>query len=170
MKNDNTLVVGKIAAAHGIKGEVKVMPLTDDPERFEELNEVRVKTRSGEKTLHIQGVRYHKNAILITFEEIKDRTQAESLKDFLLEIDREQAVELPEDRYFIVDLIGSDVYENETRIGVLKDVLQFGAADIYVVKTESKELMIPATRENIVDIDIENNRVDVSIPEGLWDL
>ncbi|SHE27555.1 ribosome maturation factor RimM [Alkalibacter saccharofermentans] len=170
MSEKDNLVIGKIVASHGIKGEVKVMPITDDMHRFDDLEEIIVNTDGVKKNLLITGIRYHKNMVLITFADIKDRNGADRLKDSLIEISREDAPPLPEGRYYIVDLVGIDVFEGDIKLGVLKDVLQTGAADIYIIDTPTKQLMLPATEENILDIDIEEGKMKVSIPEGLWDL
>lgn len=170
MSDKDYLVIGKIVASHGIKGETKVMPLTDDIYRFDDLETVIADTKEGSKDLTVKGVRYHKNMVLITFEQIKDRNEADRLKDIYIKIRREDVAPLPEGRYYIVDLVGIEVFEGDKKIGILKDVLQTGAADIYLIDTADKELMLPAIEENIRDIDIKEGKMHVSIPEGLWDL
>ncbi|NTW71986.1 MAG: 16S rRNA processing protein RimM [Eubacteriaceae bacterium] len=170
MKKKDYMVVGKIVAPHGIKGEMKVMPITDDMERFDDLKEVYIEIEGARETFKVDKVRYHKNMVLITFKEIRDRNQTERLKNKYIEIDRKDARELDEGRYYIVDLIGIDIMENGQKIGILKDIIQSGGADLYIIQTPEKELMLPATHENIGDIDIEAGIMHVNIPEGIWDL
>lgn len=169
MKTPN-LVIGKITSAHGVRGEMKVLPMTDDMTRFDLVDQISV--RLGKKVLEytVENVRYHKNKVLLTLEGIKDKDQADGLRNGLIEIPRDQGVELEEDRFYIVDLIGMDVYEDGELIGKLKDVLQYGAADLYVIRENGKEWMLPATKENILSVDLENNRMDVFVPEGLREL
>lgn len=169
MKNP-MLVIGKITSPHGVRGELKVLPMTDDMSRFDLLDTITV--RSGKKVTEyvIENVRYHKNKVLLTLEGIYDKDQADGLRNGLIEIPRDQGVELEEDRYYIVDLVGMDIFENGKRIGRLKEVLQYGAADLYVIDENGKDWMLPATKENILDVDMENNRIDVFVPEGMRDL
>lgn len=169
MKQDK-LIIGKITSPHGVRGEVKVQALTDDMTRFDVLEQVTIRMNGKEKTYAIQQVRYHKNMVLLTLEGITSKNKADELRNGQIVIPREQGIELEEDRYYIVDLIDMDVFENGVRIGRLKEVLQHGAADLYIIEEEQKDLMLPATKENILNVDLEANRMDVFVPEGLRDL
>lgn len=169
MKNE-TLVIGKITSTHGIKGELKVQPLTDDVSRFQLLDQITLAVDGKEKSYPILQVRFHKNMVLLTLEGVNDRNQGEALRNLFIEIPREQGVPLEEDRFYIVDLIGLDVAEKGVVIGTLKEVLQHGAADLYVIQEGDKEWMLPATQENILHVDLEANRMDVFVPEGLREL
>lgn len=165
-----TLVIGKIGAPHGIMGEIKVFPLTDDPSRFELLKEFYIKTKDGYKCYTISKIKYQKSNLIVKLKDINDRNAAEELKNNLVEIDREQGIPLDEDEYYIVDLIGLQVYENNVLLGVLSDVIQSGATDIYAIKTQEKEILVPAISEYILEIDMNNKRILVQIPEGLKEL
>ncbi|HCX65014.1 MAG TPA: 16S rRNA processing protein RimM [Eubacteriaceae bacterium] len=170
MKQEEMMVVGKIVGSHGIKGEMKVFPLTDDIYRFDELTEIFLENKEEKRAYEVKAVRYHKGHVLLTLTGIDDRNKSELLKNKYVQILREQAVSLPEDHFFIVDLIGLDVYENNQPIGRIKDVIQTGAADLYEIETEGKTLLLPATKENILETNIEKKRMDVQVPEGLWSL
>ena len=164
------LVVGKIGAPHGIKGEIKVFPLTDDPTRFEDLKKVYVKSKEGYAEFEMCSVKYNGPHLILKLKEINDRNEADKLKNQYLEISREDGVSLEEDEYFIVDLIGLDVYEGDVKLGVLKDVISTGGTDLYEIQTEEKVLLVPAVSEYILKIDMDNRRIEASIPEGLKEL
>ena len=152
------LRVGVISSTHGIRGEVKVYPTTDDPERFLELDEVILDTGREHKILEIEGVKFFKNDI------------EKYLKKDLL-VDREHAVELGENENFIADLIDMEVVTDEGKVlGTLTDVIETGANDVYAVKTpEGKEILLPAIRDCILDVDVDEKRMTVHVMEGLLD-
>ncbi|KAB3531408.1 16S rRNA processing protein RimM [Alkaliphilus serpentinus] len=160
------LRVGKIASTHGIKGAVKVFPTTDYPERFEELKYVYL-----DKTdkLIINNVQYQKNMVILTFKEFNDINQVERLKGKELFIDESQRRKLPEDTYYIADIIGIDVYtDKDVYLGKVKDIIQTGPSEVYVIgNDEGKEYMIPSVKEFIPIIDIDNKRIVVKPIEGM---
>ena len=161
---EKRMIVGKITGAHGIKGELKVFPMTDDMERFEALPFVYIR---GEKR-DILSVRYQTTTVLLTIKGVETRNDAEALKQSFLEIDRDMAVKLPEGRFFIVDLIGLRVeLENGEVVGTLADVIQAGGNDVYIIKREGKEdALIPAIRQVIKHIDIEEKIMVITPMEG----
>lgn len=163
------LRVGVISSTHGLKGEVKVFPTTDDPERFRKLKKVYLDTGKDYMPLKVTGVKFFKNQVILKFQEFQDINEIEKYRGKDLLIDREQAVPLAENENFIVDLIDMDVYdEEENRLGTLTDVLQTGANDVYVVETdEGKEILLPAIPSCILDVDVEAAKMIVRIPEGL---
>lgn len=163
------LEIGQIVNTFGIKGFVKVVPFTDDIKRFDELEKVYVKTRSEIKEYKIEEVKYHKNMVLIKFKGIDKIEDANLLKDSYLKIDRKDAIPLEEDSYFIVDLIGLDVYTDENvYLGKLEDVFNTGSNDIYVVKDElGKQILLPAIADVIKEINIENKKIIVHLINGL---
>lgn len=171
------LAVGKIINTHGVKGEVKVEPLTDDPRRFEDLEWVYVSKnidandKNTLKKIKILNVKYFKNTVILKLKDIEDIDIAISFKNHFLLIDRENAIELPENTFFIFELIGCEVYEeNDNLLGKVKDVIQTGSNDVYVVKNASnKEILIPAIKSVVKNISIENKKIVVQIPEGLID-
>lgn len=163
------LRVGVIASTHGLKGEVKVFPTTDEPERFRKLKKVFLDTGKEYMPLKIKSVKFFKNQVILKFDEFQDINEVEKYRGKDLLIDREQALPLAENENFIVDLIDMDVYdEEEQRLGTLTDVLQTGANDVYVVETEKgKEILLPAIPSCILEVDVEAAKMIVRIPEGL---
>jgi 16S rRNA processing protein RimM len=166
----STLTIGKITSAHGIRGELKIQPWTDDMSRFDLLDKVTVRLGKTTTEYDILQVRYHKNQVLLTLKGIEDKSQADALRTATLEIPRELGVTPEDGRYLIVDLLGMEVYEDGKAIGTLKEVFQHGAADLYVIQEGDRTWMLPATKENILQVNVEENRMDIFVPEGLRDL
>lgn len=165
------LQIGKIVNIHGVHGEVKLIPLTDDPGRFEDLEWVYVE-RAGSMEKHdIKGVKYVKNSVVLKLSGIESADEAEKFRGNYVLVDREHAVRLPEGSYFICDLIGMDVFDEKGRLlGKLDDVLRTGSNDVYQVKDESgKEILIPALKSVVRGISLEGRRMDVTLPKGLLD-
>ena len=158
--------VGVISNTHGIRGEVKVYPTTDNVRRFDDLKEVYVKSN-----LHVTSVKYFKNMVILKFKEFDNINDIIPYKGMNLLVTRENAIPLEEGEYYIADIIGSKVITDEDKIlGTLTDVLQTGANDVYVVKTkDGKEVLLPSIEECILDRDIENKIVKVHIMKGLLD-
>ena len=163
------LEVGQIVNIFGIKGEVKVMPFTDDITRFDNLEKVYVKTKKEEKLYKIQNVRYHKNMVLIKFENIETPEQAELLRNAFLEIDRENAIPLEEGTYYIADLIGMEVYSDDgNKLGIVEDIYNTGANDIYVVKNDlGKQILLPGIKEVIKEVNLDTEKITVHLIPGL---
>ena len=163
------LRVGVIASTHGLKGEVKVFPTTDEPERFRKLKKVFLDTGKEYLPLKIKSVKFFKNQVILKFDEFQDINEVEKYRGKDLLIDREQALPLAKNENFIVDLIDMDVYDEEEQcLGTLTDVLQTGANDVYVVETEEgKEILLPAIPSCILEVDVEAAKMIVRIPEGL---
>lgn len=163
------LQVGVITTTHGLKGEVKVYPTTDYPERFEEIKEVLLDTGRTKMPLEIQSVRYFKNLVILKFKGINDINDIEKYKQCSLWVTRENATPLYEDEYYIADLIGCTVYlEDDTEFGELTQVIETGANDVYVIKmTDGKEVLIPAIKDCILDVDIEAQEMTIHLMDGL---
>ena len=165
------LRVGVISSTHGIRGEVKVYPTTDDPERFLDLDEVILDTGREHKILEIEGVKFFKNQVILKFKGYDNINDIEKyLKKDLL-VDREHAVEIGENENFIADLIDMEVVTDEGEVlGTLTDVIETGANDVYAVKTpEGKEILLPAIRDCILDVNVDEKRMTVHVMEGLLD-
>ncbi len=165
------LQVGIISSTHGIKGEVKVFPTTDDVNRFKKLKEVILDTGKEKLSLKIEGVRFFKQFAILKFEGYDNINDIEKYRGKSLFVTRENAVKLKKDEYFIADLIGVFV-ENEDGSfkGILKDVIETGANDVYVVQCEDgKEVLIPAIKDCILSVDLENNMIKVHLLDGLLD-
>lgn len=166
------LQVGAIANTHGVVGEVKVFPMTDDINRFKDLEEVYLDTGKEMKKLQVVSCKFVKNQPILKFKEFSNINQVELYKRKGLFVTRDQAVPLGEDEYFIADLIGLTVVCDDTddRLGELEDVLQTGANDVYVVTMDDgKEVLFPVIRECIKKIDLEKQEVRVHIMKGLLD-
>ena len=165
---EDLLKVGVITTTHGVRGEVKVFPTTD-AERFMELEYVILDTVREKRELTIQNVKFFKNLVILKFEGIDYINDIEKYKGKELWVPREEAQELDEDEYYIGDLIGMDVLlEDGTRFGSLKDVMETGANDVYVVETEEgKEVLLPAIHDCIMDVDIEKNAMTIHLMKGL---
>ena len=163
--------VGVISNTHGIRGEVKVYPTTDNVRRFDDLKEVILDTGKEQLILHVTSVKYFKNMVILKFKEFDNINDIIPYKGMDLLVTRENAIPLEEGEYYIADIIGSKVITDEDKIlGTLTDVLQTGANDVYVVKTkDGKEVLLPCIEECILDRDIENKIVKVHIMKGLLD-
>lgn len=163
------LQVGVISSTHGLQGEVKVYPTTDDINRFSDLKEVILDTGKEQITLEIEGVKYFKNQVVLKFKGIDNINDIEKYKGKYLLVTRENAVKLEENEFFIADLIGSKVVTDEGGdLGTLSDIIRTGSNDVYVVETkEGKEVLLPAIDECILDIDVENMIIKVHIMDGL---
>ena len=163
--------VGVISNTHGIRGEVKVYPTTDNVRRFDDLKAVILDTGKEQLNLHVTSVKYFKNMVILKFKEFDNINDIIPYKGMDLLVTRENAIPLEEGEYYIADIIGSKVITDEDKIlGTLTDVLQTGANDVYVVKTkDGKEVLLPSIEECILDRDIENKIVKVHIMKGLLD-
>lgn len=157
------LRVGKIVNTHGLKGEVKVIPLTDDPKRYNELEFVLI---DGIKR-NIEGCKYQKDRVIVKVEGINSIEEAEKYKNKYMEIPREYAVPLEEDTYYIADIIGCSVYDTEGKnLGEVYDVIQTKNNDVYWIR-KPKELLIPVLLDIVMDIDVENKKIVIK-PVGEW--
>ena len=161
--------IGQIVNTHGVKGQVKVNPFTDDLERFEELKSIYIVKNKQLLEYEIEEVKYQKNMLLIKFKKIDDLNMAEKYKGCYLKIHRKDARKLPKDTYFIADIIGSDVITDDGKLlGKVDDIYNTGSNDIYVVKDElGKQILLPNIKEVILDIDIEKQIVTVHLLDGL---
>ncbi len=173
MHDDRYVTVGKILKPQGNQGMLRVLPLTDFPERFFNMDRIPILHRDIRKILSIEEVYSHKRFLVMRFREVPDRSEAEKYKGALLQIPREQVMDLPENAYYIFDIIGCNVFaKNGKFLGTVKDVIQTGANDVYVVEEKSrrKPLLIPALKSIVQHIDPQAGRIEVDLPEGLEEL
>ena len=163
------LEIGQIVNTFGIKGMVKVKPFTDDIRRFDELKTVYVEKNGNQTEYEIEEVKYHKDMVLIKFKGIDKVEQAEILRNSYLTVSRDSVEKLEEGRYYIVDLLGLEVYTDEqVLLGTLEDIFNTGSNDIYVVKDkQGKQILLPAIQDVIKQIDIENKKIIVHLLPGL---
>lgn len=163
------LEIGQIVNTFGIKGMVKIKPFTDDMTRFDELKKIYVQNKTGKKEYEIEEVKYHKQMVLIKFKGIETPEEADVLRESYLIINREDLKPLEEGTYYIVDLIGCEVYTDEgVLLGTLFDIFNTGSNDIYEVKDElGKQILLPAIADVVKEIDLENRKITVHLIEGL---
>lgn len=168
---EDLLRVGVISSTHGVRGEVKVFPTTDDPQRFKKLKEIWLDTGKEKLLLKIEGVKFFKQFAILKFKDYDNINDIEKYKGKELWITRENAVPLEENEYYIADLIGMSVVSDEGKtLGKLIDVLQTGANDVYSVKMENgREALFPAIAECVQSVDIEKGVMIVHVMEGLLD-
>lgn len=163
--------VGKLVNTHGVKGYIKCLPMTDDLERFEELEYIY--TEKDNKKRIINDVWYQKGIVYLKLENIDDMDSAESFKDTYISILEDQLRELPQDSYFLFDLEGMDVYSTEgDYIGEILDIFQTGANDVYEVKNKNKSYLIPAIKDVVKTVNVHDKKMIINVIEGLleWNL
>jgi len=162
--------IGKITGTHGIRGTMRVFPTTEDPSRFERLKEIIVEIRGKQETFHIQKVAFHKQFVLLTVKEITDINVAELYKNGRILIPDAMAIPLGEDEYYNRDLYGLKVVTEEgEELGEITEIFPTGSNDVYVVKKDGKgkELLLPAIKDCIKNVDLENSVMTVKLLEGL---
>ena len=162
--------IGMVINTHGHKGELKILPLTDDINRFNEAEYFYVQKDNEYIKYHIKQCRIHQAKAVIAFCEIPDMNEAQKLKGKYLELPEAELMPLPDGHYYIYQLVGLDVYEGEQFLGKLNDVLKTGSNDVYVVKgTTGKEMYLPAIKEVVGEIDLAAGVMKVTVPPGLLD-
>ena len=161
--------IGQIVNTNGLKGVVKVNPFTDDISKFEELKYIYIQLKSELKKVKIEQVRYNKNQVLLKIEGIDSIEEAEKYRNFYLKIEKKSQEELGEDTYYIVDLIGINVYsENDEYLGTIEDVFPTGSNDVYVVKDNlGKQILVPAIAEVVKEVELKNKKMVIKIIPGL---
>lgn len=161
--------VGVISSTHGVRGEVKVYPTTDDVKRFKKLKEVILDTGREKKTLEIESVKFFKQFAILKFKGIDNINDIEKYKGKSLFVDREHAVRLRKDEYFIADMIGMQVVTDDGEdFGTLKEVIETGANDVYIIDTkEHGEVLIPAIKQCILNVNVEQGIMQIHLMEGL---
>ena len=166
---EKLLQVGVISSTHGVRGEVKVFPTTDDAKRFKKLKKVILDTGREHLPLELESVRFFKQFAIVKFKGIDNINDIEKYKGKSLLVDREHAVKLGKDEYFIADMIGLRVMTDDgEEFGTLKDVLETGANDVYIIDSvKHGEVLIPAIKQCVLDVDIESGKMVIHLMEGL---
>lgn len=169
---EDLLQVGIITSTHGVRGEVKVYPTTDDPRRFRRLKEVVLDTGREKLNLEIEGVKFFKQFVILKFKGLDNINDIEKYRQKSLYVTRKNAVRLQRDEYFIADLIGLKVQDEDgTELGTVKDVIETGANDVYEVEmADGRSLLLPAIKQCILNVDVEKGMMQVHVLEGLLDL
>jgi len=170
------IAIGRVCGGHGLNGELRVLPLTDFPERFLEMERLRLFHPDGKEWRELRPTHFRflegKGLLLVTTAEVVDRTGADLLRGALVKVTAEERIPLPEGRFWIDDLMGLQVKDETTGelLGVIEEVLQTGSNDCYMVRTpEGKLKALPAIRQVVRKVDLEARVMDVSLMEGLWD-
>lgn len=168
---EDMLQVGVITSTHGIRGEVKVFPTTDDNNRFKKLKDCFIEYKNEMIPVKANGCKFFKNMVILHFDGINDINDVEKYKQCKLFVDRQHAVPLQKDEYYMTDLIDITVVtETDRTLGVLKEIIPTGANDVYVVvDEEGKEILLPAIKECILSVDLEKGIMQVKLMKGLVD-
>lgn len=168
------LIIGKITAAHGVRGEVTVYPLTDDARRFLKLKNVYLcdENKENESAITVKNARIDRDRVLVKFEGCEDRNKAETLKGKFMSIDRENAVELKKGSWFIEDLKGVEAYDDDKGLlGIVKDVYKSGPKYIVMISRKGKQdLLVPFAKEIFYDVTPEEGKIKCRLPEGLYEM
>lgn len=161
--------IGQIVNTNGLKGVVKVNPFTDDISKFEDLKYIYIQLKNELKKVKIEQVRYNKNQVLLKLEGIDSIEEAEKYRNFYLKTEKESQEDLGEDTYYIVDLIGLDVYSDKNEyLGKIEDVFPTGSNDVYVVKDNlGKQILIPAIVDVVKEVDLKNKKMTINLIPGL---
>lgn len=159
------VIIGRIGAPHGVRGEVRIVPLTDFPDRFSNLKSIFIDEQTK---LEIQNVKYNKQFIILKFKGIDNRNDIEPLKGKLIKVDRKDVPPLAPGEYYSFDIIGLDVYnEKNESIGKIEQILKTGSNDVYVANHAGKQTLIPALKKVVTNIDIEVGRMDIILQEEM---
>ena len=161
------ITIGEITKHQGNKGEVRVDPLTDFPERFEELETIKLSKGRIKKEVEIERVRYHKGFVILKFVDVDDIGAAMEYKGFEIKISKDERLKLDEDIYYMDDIVGIDVYQGQDYLGELTTIIETGANDVYVIENEEDKLLLPALKDVVFEVDIEEGEMIVEVPRGL---
>ncbi len=163
--------IGQIINTHGNKGELKVYPLTDDVRRFCELEHLFILQNGEYQKYLVEKARIHKGMGILALREIDNMNDAESLRNLYVELPEEQLLPLPEGHFYIFQIIGLAVFENDIYLGKVTDVLKTGSNDVYVITNPENNnvFYLPALKEVVKNIDISSGKMEVQIPPGLLD-
>ena len=160
--------IGQVVNTVGLKGEIKVNPFTDEFDQFDKGKKITLEKSKTKTEYEIENVRFHKNQVILKLKTIDNIDDAEKLRNSYIIVDRSSKKELEANTYYIIDLIGLNVYEDDKLLGELVDVFPTGSNDVYVVKSEDgKQILLPAIKEVIKEVNIEEKRMNVKLMEGL---
>jgi len=164
------IIIGRILGAHGIKGELKVLPLTDDPSRYYDLESITLLNGKTQQDYVITNCRLHKTNVLLFVDGVATRNDAEALIGREVGIPRDLAVKLKEDEFFIEELMGLPVYNEGELLGKITDVMQAGGVDVYTITEGKKTYCVPARKIYFKEINVNDRRIDATIPQEILDL
>lgn len=170
----NYLVIGKIVGVHGIRGEVKILPITDDARRFFDLKSAMLLSDKEKmlRVVQLDSVRLQNSMVICAIKDLTDRDEARKLSGCSLAVDRNQAADLSDGRYFIADLEGVDVYDTQMgSLGIISEVMKSAGSDIIVISRDGKpDLLVPFLKTIVLDVDLPNNKMLVKLPDGLFEI
>lgn len=168
---EDKLRVGVFTSTHGVRGEIKLFPTTDDVSRFKKGVPLFIDTGKEEIPVTVEQVKYFKNMVILKFKEYSNINDIEKYKGHDILVSREYAVELADDEYFICDAIGNDVVDEDgNKLGVLKEVMQTGANDVFIIQLNNgKEVLFPVIPDCVKDVDTANKKITVHVMKGLLD-
>lgn len=163
--------IGRVANSHGVRGEMKIFPTTDDPMRFKKLKEVTLEDARGRETVYkVTSAKIGNKFVVMKLEGVDDMDTALQMKQSIVKVPREEALPLGQHEFYVQDLIGLEVFEEEEKIGVMKDVLFTGANDVYVIEmNDGRELLLPNIKACVLMVSLRRNRMDVHVLPGLLD-
>ncbi|MCR5692071.1 MAG: ribosome maturation factor RimM [Eubacterium sp.] len=170
---EDMLRIGVVTTTHGIRGELKVFPTTDDINRFKKTDKVILVTRQGNLTLHIEGVKFFKNLVIVKFKEFDNINQVETFRKCDLMVTREDALPLEEGEYYLCDVVGAQVFDekDQSLIGKVTQVIETGANNVFEIETEDgRTLLFPAIPDCIKTVDTKEGKVIAHVMKGLMDL
>lgn len=162
------VLIGEVVKAHGIQGEIKVKPITNNPKRFKKVKEIILEHDQEERRLKVLDAKVQQSEVYLALEGVNTRDEAETLRGWSVKIDRSEVPPLKEGWYYF-ELEGMQVYEGDTLLGTITQVLQTGANDVYLVKGANGEICVPALKSVVKQVDVPGNRMDVELPPGLID-
>ena len=164
------LNIGEIVNTHGVRGDIKVLPMTDDVRRYEDLEWFYIDKKGTLDKVYIDGIKYVNKFVVIKLRDVRTKEEAEKLKGYFIKINRTDAIKLPEGAFFICDIIGCSVFDEklDKDLGEIVDIIQTGSNDVYIVKNKDlKEILVPALKTVVKNISIEDKMIRVVLPEGL---
>ncbi|MGM0502201.1 MAG: ribosome maturation factor RimM [Bacillota bacterium] len=159
--------IGEITKHQGNKGEVRVKPFTDFPERFEEMEKLKLTKGRLEKEVVIEKVRYHKGYVILKFVDVDDIGAAMEYKGFEILIPKADRFELAADAFYIEEILGLQVYQEDELLGEIESIIETGSNDVYVIKQNGQSLLIPALKDVVLEVDLEKRKMAVNLPKGL---
>jgi 16S rRNA processing protein RimM len=162
----NEVLIGEVIKPHGVQGELKVHPITDNPLRFKKLKEVILVQNQFSRRLHVVNANVQSGVVYLTLEGVNTRDEADKLRGWAVKIDRADVPPLKEGWYYF-ELEGMQVYERDTLLGTLTQVIRTGANDVYLVKGSNGEICVPALKSVVKNVDVPEKRMDVELPPGL---
>ncbi len=167
--SDEFITIGKVVSTQSNKGEVNVFPLTDSTDRFKKLDSVFLRNSNSRITVNIEKIRIKENTVVLKIKDIENIQEAKMIIGSFLEVERKDAIKLPKDTYFLFEIVGLEVYdENNIFLGKIENVISTGSNDVYIVKGKNKkELFIPAIREVVKNINLEKKQITIKMVDGL---